>query len=141
MWVSADKPPQLVRVYQCIRNFDGGKHCMEWLRWTGFDWITNDDKGYVRNDVAAYWEECPPVDGWEDFRVLRNGELWQRKVFYYCNPELMTECPGTNCRYRTKGGECYTTTDECCALRSPGGLPLVAEVLVRKKSEEVSGDG
>lgn len=136
MWVNASNRPNEDRVYECVRRFPDGSHCVERLKWTGSDWITNDEHGYRRTDVARYWADYPDPEGWQDFHAGRGREIWQRKTYYYCNPEKNPECLRRNCKYTTRDGDCDTTTRETCALRSPGGLPLVACVIVRKKGGE-----
>ena len=133
MWIEADKPPQTERVYECYREFPDGTHCTERLRWTGSAWITNDAEGYPRRDVLKYWADIPSPDGWEDFHAVAGGKIFQRKIMYYCNPEKNPECPRFTCRYTVPDGQCWCTPREASALRSPGGLPLVCNVLVREK--------
>ena len=135
MWIDAEKKPERERVYECYREFPDGSHCTEHLRWTGSEWITNDREGYPRRDVLRYWADIPSPDGWEDFHASPGGEIMQRKVLYYCNPEKNVECKRMGCKYTLLDGWCCVTLRESCALRSPGGAPLVASVMVRKKEE------
>lgn len=135
MWIDAAKKPERERVYECYREFPDGSHCTEWLRWTGSEWITNDRAGYPRQDVLRYWADIPSPDGWEDFLPSPGGKIMQRQVWYYCNPEKNVECPRRFCRYTMPGGVCVMTIRESCALRSPGGLPLVKCVIVKEKGE------
>jgi len=136
MWIDAEKSPQTEGVFECLRNFQDGSHCVERLRWTGSAWITNDREGHVRRDVVQYWADYVSPDGWQDFRTAPGGQIWQRKVMYYCNPEKNPACSGIDCTYRNRLGKCCSTTVEAYAMRTPGGLPLVREVLVRRKPEQ-----
>lgn len=134
-WMPVDTHPLRCAVYECYRQVTPETHCTEWLRWTGDNWITNDKHGYPRTDVVSWWNDATDENGWSSFRVIPSGKIYQRKVLYWCNPELAIDCLKTGCKYTTRDGMCDATKYEECAMRTPGGLPLVKEMLIRLKPE------